>query len=181
VGEAFGGAKLSFQDLSTAKDLSFGFTNKNSQLLGGVQLEQLWRLGGTYVGLESDADFGSSTSLKYATTLRGVLGVPAGPFMVYGTGGVAMTVTHQEFTVTSAAETDGFLGDTRKYGWVAGGGVQVLLSHHLSLGVEGLYYGMGSETTAMTTVLAPEPFSSTIDRNFALVRARLDYRFTSIF
>src|SRR2546423_7040096 len=78
VGEAFGGNKLSFEDLSTAQDLSFAFTNADKQLIGGVQLGQLWRVGGIYIGLEGDASFGAK-DVKYLTTVRGQLGVAAGP------------------------------------------------------------------------------------------------------
>ena len=181
VGEAFGGNKLSFTDLSTAHDLSFAFTNEDKQLVGGIQLGQLWRLGGgAYFGIEGDADFGAK-DVKYLTTVRGQLGVSAGPFLVYGTGGLAEAITQEDFTVSSPNETDGFSGTERKYGWVAGGGVQALLTPHLSFGVEGLYYGLGSNTSRLNTALVPEAFDFTINRNMTVVRARLDYRFTSIF
>jgi opacity protein-like surface antigen len=93
-----------------------------------------------------------------------------------------MSVTHEEFTVNSAnGETDNFQGDMRKYGWAAGGGIQALVAPHLSIGVEGLYYGLGHETDALATALGGEPFNVIADRNFTVVRARVDYRFTSIF
>jgi len=180
LGEAFGGNKLSFVDQSTAHDLSFAFTNQDKQLVGGVQLGQLWRFGGVYIGLEGDASFGAQ-DIKYLTTVRGQLAVPAGPFLIYGTGGLAETITNEQFTVTSPNETDGFAGNEQKYGWVAGAGVQALLTPHLSFGVEGLYYGFRSDTSRLNTALVPEPFDLTIDRNMTVLRARLDYRFTSIF
>ena len=180
VGEAFGGNKLSFQDLSTAQDLSFAFTNENSQLIGGAQLGQLWRVGGIYVGLEGDASFGAK-DVKYLTTVRLQLGATAGPFLLYGTGGLAEAITQESFTVTTPAETDTFSGNEQKYGWVAGGGIQALVAPHLSLGVEALYYGLGTETRQFQTALTPEPFNMIVDRNATVVRARLDYRFTSIF
>lgn len=180
VGEAFGGNKLSFVDQSTAHDLSFAFTNEDKQLVGGVQLGQLWRFGGIYVGLEGDASFGAK-DVKYLTTVRGQLAVPAGPFLIYGTGGLAESITQESFTVSSPNETDGFAGTEQKYGWVAGAGVQALLTPHLSFGVEGLYYGFARDTSRLNTALVPEPFDFTVDRNMTVVRVRLDYRFTSIF
>jgi hypothetical protein len=49
----------------------------------------------------------------------------------------------------------------------------------ISLGVEGLYYGMGNDTAVLNTDAggASEPFSVSDDRNFAVVRARLTYHF----
>jgi len=180
VGEAFGGNKLSFVDQSTAHDLSFAFTNQDKQLVGGVQLGQLWRFGGVYIGLEGDASFGAK-DIKYITTVRGQLAVPAGPFLIYGTGGLAESITQEDFTVSSPNETVGFAGNEQKHGWVAGAGVQALLTPHLSFGVEGLYYGFASDTSRLNTALVPEAFDLTIDRNMTVVRVRLDYRFTSIF
>jgi outer membrane immunogenic protein len=181
VGEIFGGNKLSFQDLSAAKDLSFvSVSNSNSQFAGGGQLSQLWNVGGAYLGIESDISF--AKNFKYISSFRGVVGAPVGPFLLYGTGGVGMSVTHEQFTVNSATgETDNFQGDDRRYGWAAGAGIQTLITPHLSIGVEGIYYGLGHETTSLTTALEDEPFNLIADRNFTIVRARLDYRFTSIF
>jgi opacity protein-like surface antigen len=181
VGEAFGGNKLSFEDLSTAKDLSFvSVNNDNNQLVGGVQLGQLWNVGGVYLGLESDVSF--AKNIKYLSSFRGVLGAPAGPFLFYGTGGLGMSVTHEEFTVNSTTgESDNFQGDMRKYGWVAGAGIQAMVVPHLSVGVEALYYGLGHDTSPLATALGGEPFNVIADRNFTVVRARIDYRFTSIF
>src|SRR6478735_5666033 len=68
IGEAFGGNKLSFVDLSTAHDLSFDFVNQDKQLIGGVELGQLWPVGGIYIGLEGDASFGAQ-DIKYLTTV----------------------------------------------------------------------------------------------------------------
>ena len=181
AGEIFGGNKLSFQDLSADKDLSFLSTNtSNSEFVGGVQISQLWNIGGPYLGIVSDVSF--AKDFKYLSSFRAVLGAPAGPFLFYGTGGIGMSVTHEQFTVNSATgETDNFQGDDRRYGWAAGAGIQALVTPHLSLGVEGIYYGLGHETTPLATALGGEPFNLIADRNLTLVRARLDYRFTSIF
>jgi outer membrane immunogenic protein len=181
AGEIFGGNKLSFQDLSAAKDLSFVSSGtSNSEFAGGAQLSQLWNVGGAYLGIESDISF--AKNFKYLSSFRAVLGAPVGPFLFYGTGGVGMSVTHEEFTVNSATgETDNFQGDDRRYGWAAGAGIQALVTPHLSIGVEGVYYGLGHETTPLATALEGEPFNLIADRNFTIVRARIDYRFTSIF
>src|SRR5256885_11111792 len=69
VGEAFGGNKLSFVDLSTTHDLSFDFVNQDKPLVGGGGLGQLWPLGGIYVRLEGDASF-RAQDIKSFTTVR---------------------------------------------------------------------------------------------------------------
>jgi outer membrane immunogenic protein len=135
-------------------------------------------MGGAVIGLESDVSF--AKNIKYLSSLRGQLGVPAGPFLIYGTGGLGMIIAHEEFAVTSTSgEVDNFIGDQKKYGWVAGAGVQALITPHISLGVEGLYYGFGRDRMALNTLEGGEPFNMIADRNFAVVRARLDYHFTS--
>jgi len=181
IGEAFGGNKLSFTDLSTAHDLTFTTPNSdNSMVLGGLQLGQLWPLGGVTLGIEDDVSFGKN--IHYIQSLRGILGVPAGSFLIYGTGGIGFENGDEEFTVTSASgEVDTFKGGFAKYGWVAGGGIEAIIAPRLSLGVEALYYGIGSETTPLTTALGGEPFNFIANHDFTVVRARIDYHIASLF
>jgi hypothetical protein len=56
-----------------------------------------------------------------------------------------------------------------------------MVAPHLSVGVEGLYYGLGHETNVLSTGLGGEPFTVNVDRNLSMVRARINYRFTSLF
>jgi opacity protein-like surface antigen len=178
VGEIFSGNKLEFQDLTPGHPLSFTSNNVDSAVIGGAQLGQWWPMGGAVIGLESDIDFGKN--LKYLSSLRGQLGLPMGSFLLYGTGGLGMEIAHEEFSVSSTSgEIDNFIGDQKKYGWVAGGGIQAMIAPRLSLGVEALYYGLGKDTTALATIQGGEPFNMVEDRNFAVVRARLDFHFTN--
>ena len=179
VGEMFGGNKLSFEDLSSGHDLSFTTDNPGSStVLGGAELGQWWPMGGAVIGLESDVSF--AKNIKYLSSLRGQIGVPAGSFLFYGSGGLGIEIADETFSVSSASgEVDQFTGEQKKYGWVAGGGVQVLLTPRLSLGVEGLYYGLGHDSSSLQTVMGAEPFNVVADRNFAVVRARIDFHFTN--
>ena len=88
AGGVIGGEKLDFQDLSATQDLSFGTNMDDTRLIGGVQLGQLWRVGGMALGLEDDVSF--AKNIKYLETLRAVVGVPTGPFLIYGTGGLRL-------------------------------------------------------------------------------------------
>jgi outer membrane immunogenic protein len=178
AGIAVNGEKLGFQDQSAAHDLVFGTNNEDQRFIGGAQLGQLWRVGGMALGIEDDVSF--AKDIKYLETLRAVVGVPAGPFLIYGTGGLAVGKFAEEFSVTSPEESGVVSGSVGRYGWTAGGGIEALVTPHLSLGVEGLYYGMGQDTSNFTTPLG-EQFAVTADRNFAVVRARLDFHFTSWF
>jgi hypothetical protein len=87
VGEAFGGNKFTFLDQSSGQTLSFqGPSTSSSMLVGGFQIGQLWYVGGTALGIEDDVTLGKN--INYLQSLRAVLGVPTGPFLIYGTGGI---------------------------------------------------------------------------------------------
>lgn len=178
VGGAFDANKLSFQDQSTAQDLSFNSNNDNTKLLGGLQLGYLFQPGGLVFGAEGDTSW--AKNINYLSSVRGVLGVPVGPVLLYGTGGVAFEGAHEEFAVNSASGgVSDFRRSANKDGWTAGAGVRTFVAPGLSVGLEGLYYGLGRDTALLTTPASTgaEPFAVHDDRNFAVVRARVDYHF----
>jgi outer membrane immunogenic protein len=119
--------------------------------------------------------------INYLASARGRLGIPAGPFLIYGTAGAAFEGSDEHFTVFQP-DSPGIFNFKRsltKTGWTAGGGVEFMMTPALSLGVQGLYYGMGRDTAALTTPAGTEaePFAVRDDRNFAVVTARLSYHF----
>lgn len=178
IGGAFDPNKLSFQDQSAAQDLSFHSNDDNTRLLGGVQLGYLWQPGGIVFGAEGDTSW--AKDINYLSSVRGVVGVPAGPVLVYGTGGAAFKGAREQFAVNSAAGgVSEFRRTVNKDGWVAGAGVETFVAPGLSLGVEGLYYGLGRDTAnlATPTTNGAEAFAVKDDRNFGVVRARLNYHF----
>lgn len=178
LGAAFDPNKLSFQDQSTAQDLVFSAPDQNSRIIGGVQAGYLWQPGGIVFGVEGDSSW--AKNIDYLASVRGVVGVPEGPFLLYGTGGAAFEGVHERFTVFSQSPgIFDFNRDINKNGWVAGAGFQTWVLPAVSVGVEGLYYDMGSDTTALATTAgtAGEPFLVKDDRRFAVVRARVDYHF----
>jgi outer membrane immunogenic protein len=135
-------------------------------------------MGGVLIGVEADADF--AKDIDYLTTVRGRLGIPAGPFLVYGTAGGAWEGAHEHFDVDSASGgLSRFSRSISPSGWTAGGGVETFVMPAVSVGVEGLYYDLGSDTHALTTPASAggEDFAVKDDRNFAVVRARLTYHF----
>ena len=107
---------------------------------------------------------------------RSDLGI--GNWLFYGTGGVAFIDTDNDFVVVSADDGPfGFSGGNNDTGFVVGGGIDYKVTPHLSLGVEGLFYDFGSDNTHL--VAGDEPFVLKEDEDFAVVRGRLNYHFSS--
>lgn len=105
---------------------------------------------------ESDQYLRVKSNFDYIASLRGRLGITSGSFLVYGTVGVAWT-GYSGSATSPEGEADPRDGDptnesgTYKWsddriGWVAGGGVQVLLSEKVSLRFEALHYDFGTMT-----------------------------------
>jgi outer membrane immunogenic protein len=183
LGGHFGGAfspnNLNFADLSGNQDLGFQSHNHGDSFLGGVHGGYDWQTGNLLVGLEGDVSF--AKDINYLSSVRGRLGIPAGPFLVYGTAGAAFEGAHENFRVFQPDYPGifDFKRNINKTGWTAGGGVETFVLPAVSVGVEGLYYGLGRDTNVLNTDAggASEPFAVRDDRNFAVVRARLTYHF----
>lgn len=176
AGAAFNPNHLDFSDQSTGQDLGFDAPNNNNRFIGGVHLGYDFQPGGVVFGVEGDADF--AKNINYLTTLRGRLGIPAGPLLIYGTGGVAWEGTHENFAVNSTALGGGvseFSRHVNDSGWVAGAGIETYVLPAVSVGAEGLWYNFGRDTANLATFDTAEPFAVRDDRNFAVVRARLTY------
>lgn len=175
AGAAFDPNRLSFTDLSTAQDLSFAPHNSGNTFLGGVHAGYDFQPGPLMFGVEGDVSF--AKDINYLSSVRGRIGVPTGPFLIYGTAGAAFEGSREKFTVFSPSPgIFNFSRDINKTGWTAGGGIDYMMMPGVSLGVEGLYYGMGRDRNILnTTDTLAEPFVVADDRNFAVVRARLTY------
>jgi outer membrane immunogenic protein len=104
---------------------------------------------------------------SYLFTLRPRVGVTAGPVLIYGTGGLAMTSVDYSalFTDTFAAAREGGDKTSTQAGWAAGAGVEFKVKKHLSLKGEYLHTDFGSQTTTRTNLVAavaPGTFPSNI-------------------
>ena len=155
------------QNLSTS-----GFT-------GGGQAGYNFQHGAFVLGFETD--FGSmslsdsqTTTTKYPCcnanftvnqsittdwlfTVRPRVGFAAGPLLVYGTGGLAMTHANYQalFTDTFASAHENGGQDDNMTGWTAGGGAEVKTGTHWSVKGEYLYASFGSFTATSTNLTAP--------------------------
>jgi len=175
VGDAFKPSDLSFRDLSDEQDLTFHSGNNGDSILAGVHAGYGWWNGKIYTGIEGDADWGQH--INYLASVRGRLGFGNDRWLFYGTAGIGFLGTKDHFTAISADEgPSSFSRSVRATGFVGGAGLEYALGPRTTLGIEGLWYGFGSDRHTLTTPFA-ESFSVRDDHNFAAVRARLTYYF----
>ena len=173
LGAAFDPNDLSIKDLSEEQDLTLKFSN-DTEFIGGVQAGYNWQVGSWVMGVEGDFDF--ADNINYLASVRGRLGWALGSWLLYGTGGVAFIDTDNDFVVVSAGDGPfNFSNGNTDTGYVVGGGVEYKIAPQLSLGLEGLYYELGSDSSHL--VAGDEPFVLKEDQDFATVRARLNYHF----
>ncbi len=127
--------------------------------------------------------------LDWLATARGKVGYAFDRVFVYGTGGVAFGGVRIDTTTTADAgifgervnrpDFDGRKGALRT-GWVAGGGVEVAISPHLSVKGEALYYDLGARTVLAgdATGFRPNVSAGTrVETSGILGRIGLNYRF----
>ena len=159
-----------------------------SSWLAGALAGYNWQRGSVVFGVEGDLsglDLKSETTGGYTSnnttftfpsddavahidwygTVRARLGWTTGPFLFYGTGGLAYG--HASLSNTYNLGTFGLnqsIGplsaqtSTVRAGWVAGAGVEYLLSRNVSLGLEYQYVDLGSLNLSAQS--APPPFQA---------------------
>jgi outer membrane immunogenic protein len=115
---------------------------------------------------------GSWSQMPWIATLRGRVGVAFDRTLIYGTAGGAAGELHSNTTIPVGATTT-----TVTYGtWVAGAGIEHGLTDNLSARVEYLYL---DKNNIATGVIGPPPTQITSHLQNNLVRAGLNYRFTT--
>jgi len=102
-----------------------------------------------------------SITTDWLFTVRPRVGFAAGPLLVYGTGGLAMTHANYQalFTDTFASAHENGGQDDNMTGWTAGGGAEVKTGTHWSVKGEYLYASFGSFTATSTNLTAPATMS----------------------
>ena len=178
---------------------------RSNFFVGGGQAGYNYQMGALVLGLEADIEsfhfrgsFGpltygvatggatetvsSSFSTDWLFTARPRLGFATGPFLIYGTGGVAVTNYHYNaFSGDSAGETEYTTLSKTKTGYAIGGGVEAALSKNWSVRTEYLYVDFGSETASTVcscTVVPGTVFTHSWSRlNADIVRAAINYKF----
>ena len=147
------------------------FNDNNNQIehgLGGVEIgvhggyQRQW--GHLIAGIEADVDgasldgasscpnlkFDCTTKVSGLESVRGRLGFSAGKMHVYGTAGLAMEqITHHTVEPTNPTNNESAQGGNL-HGWVAGGGLEVLLAPNANIGIEVLHYNFAQQTLDLT-------------------------------
>jgi outer membrane immunogenic protein len=147
----------------------------DSSVLGGVHLGYNWQRQGFVAGIEGDLGF--ADQLDYLASIRGRLGVAAGSFLIYGTGGVAFAGVDVSGTITDVAGTANYAVSGSEVGYVVGGGAEVKLAPNWSLGVEGLYYGFDGLAAQGAATAQTAAWDAQTGADFGVVRGRVSYHF----
>ena len=173
--------------------------------LAGVQSGYNWQSGMWVYGIESDfqvshvkgsslaigtfpdvgggfsppASYSADQNMDWFGTTRGRIGAAFNNVLIYGTGGVmygeVQTTQNLQFNsgIIFPAQSN-----TIRSGWVGGGGIEWAVVQSLSLKFEGLYYDLGSITTAATQVPGTSTFTNfkTFGFHGAIARVGFNYK-----
>jgi outer membrane immunogenic protein len=120
-----------------------------------------------------------SENLDWFGTVRGRLGLAIWDrTLVYGTGGLMYAEEVVNSTLVSPAGVTTVARSSGTHsGWVGGGGLEYAFTNALSAKVEGLYYNIGSETTAFTNPVSKFTQSTNFTYSGALVRLGANLKF----
>ena len=183
---------------------------RTNAFIGGVQAGYNYQMNNMVLGIETDFDSfhnrasatatqaypgfptvmfttQSNVSTDWLWTFRPRVGVATQSFLVYATGGVAVTNLKysENFTDNNTAPVfareSASVSQTRA-GWTVGGGAEAKLSTNWSVKAEYLYANFGSvSATGTLTTLSPfvggEVFSHTANLHTNIARVGLNYLF----
>jgi outer membrane immunogenic protein len=131
-------------------------------------------------GIILPTDLANTTSLvDWYGTLRGQLGVASGPWLLYGTAGLAYG--HASLNTlyrTAGLSLTGQISDV-KTGWTAGAGFKYMMLPNLSVGFQYLYVDLGSLGLAGSTSAGPVSiaFNSNANNRFQTATVGLSWHF----
>jgi outer membrane immunogenic protein len=129
--------------------------------------------------LPTDTAF-TSSSIDWYGTLRGHLGIANGPWLLYGTAGLA----YGNLSLSSLYRTGGLTLNPQvsevKAGWTAGAGFKYLVLPNVSVGLQYLYVDLGGIGLAASTSLPPNTIALRSDTSgqFHTVTAGVSWHFT---
>lgn len=145
---------------------------------GGGQIGYNWQRDRFVFGFEGDiqgadisgrafdpSDFATAHSdVNWFSTVRGRLGFASGPWLFYGTGGLAVAGVDTHINVGP----DHFRDSNTDVGYAAGGGIEWAFAPNWSAKAEYLYIGLGDDTLSS---------GDRINNDFQTVRLGLNYKF----
>lgn len=145
-----------------------GYLRQDGNLVYGGEAEFNWsNLGGSQ-------NFGAATvehKVNNFGAVKAVLGYAAGPYLLYGHGGLAWANT--EATIS----TPGFSvsADSQHIGWTAGAGLKMMVAGGWALKAEYGYWDLGSATYGFQ-VAPPIGISVPADVNFHTIKLGVEKR-----
>lgn len=125
-------------------------------IVGGIVGDVAWsNISGTYEAFPVIGD--STNTINWQGSLRGLIGVDAGAFMPYLTGGLAIAhATHEvEFFEPELSV------DATHIGWTVGAGVEVAVTDDVSVNLEYRYSDFGSAEYDHESGFTPPEFDLT--------------------
>jgi outer membrane immunogenic protein len=157
----------------------FGGRVRGNGFIGGGQAGYNWQIGHWVLGLETDiqgtdingsdvvtgpfntaglnvlspaASYTANEKLSWLGTTRGRLGMAFDRLLIYATGGVAYGEASVNQNLAFAAVQFPSSASSTMTGWTAGGGLEYAFAGNWSAKVEGMFYNIGTITTAGTAV-----------------------------
>jgi outer membrane immunogenic protein len=138
----------------------------------------------TYIGVVTNAlnTINQSVESDWLATLRGRLGLVNGPWLFYGTGGLAVSGVNYRDSEFFSDNGQVFAASSSriKAGWTAGGGIERALFGGWSVKAEYLFVDLGR--TNYTSIGSINPANSIVhDHRFTenIVRLGVNYKFNS--
>ena len=174
------------------------FTASRSGVVGGLQTGYNWRFGNIIAGLEADAGYFGGNSRRASSvpaalgevigeihggaygSLRGRLGVAAGQFMVFLTGGLIGAETGARVTDAFAPTTLFTNRAGVRAGWTLGGGVEYAIAQNWTAKADYLYFDLGKHRISGQINGLPGPintFSWDARNSGHIVRLGVNYWF----
>jgi high affinity Mn2+ porin len=189
VGYSRGNAQVTLADLGDTGPTNF--TRSFGSLSGGMQLGYNYLLPShVLLGIEADMSFlnylaaddvtwsritavaHSAEKIDYMATLRGRLGYAFPRWMIYATGGLALSLGRFLQTPGITDDTDKLLHPST--GWAAGAGAEVAIAPSWTARVEYLYRNFGH-----TGIVFPSGTSAGSSFDVQSVRVALNYKLGS--
>lgn len=163
-----------------------------NNLTGGMQLGYNWQRGQVLFGWEADTNTigirpvagtiaslaaDGSVSTSSVATLRPRVGIVADRWMVYATGGLAVSTWQPTANLNFNTLGAGTSASQAKLGWTVGGGAEWVVTPDVSAKVEYQYVDLGKQNAAALSggASGADSFTSRFTAN--IIRFGLNFRF----
>jgi outer membrane immunogenic protein len=176
IGAQIGTALVEINRYDTSGDIR-DFSGKKSVWTGGGQIGYNWQKGNFVYGLEVDGSTGSkqtfrsgdnySNKLEWLVTARSRMGIALTDTFLYVTSGLAVG----SIKTTESGDGGTYSQTKTRYGWVAGAGVEHMLTRNWTLGTEVLFVDLGSKT------YNTKDHTRRVTGQVITARTRLNYKF----